>query len=74
MSIWAPSEEGPGSVESWLDLVLVMTPFWAEIIIFAWFYKGFGVSEVPQNGPPLQKRKDFKGFLHYGVVPIQPES
>ena len=38
------------------------------------FYKGCGVSEVSQNGPTLQKHKEFKGFLHYGVVPIQPES
>ena len=49
---WAPSEEGPGSMGSCLDLVLVMTPFGAGFFIFARFYKGFPPFWGPFRLPP----------------------
>ena len=51
-SIWAPSEEDPGSGKPWFDLVLVMTPFGAEIMVFARFYKGFLHFWGPFGPPP----------------------
>ena len=51
-SIRAPSDEGPGSVTSWLDLVLVGTPLGAENNIFTSFYRGFFVFRDPFGPPP----------------------